>query len=251
METRTLIEVETLPKKILDDDEIRFYFEERKRKEIENLLKMNMRIKTTPSKSSLMKQSYSTASNFGAGTPGKITPIYKVKDKYAGPFSRLVTPGKFSASRSNMSHEGHSPELPFVSNPFFSNAGVSKPGLKKNQTRGEFLTIEELMDVPEFIPSCFNVRVIRQIPAFLRKTGGDSRLELANPVEEDTENMLDPREFSFRKKKRPNRGGVLGEIDITYNDVKIGLKTKAIQWVDLKFNKECLNYLERNVHVLD
>lgn len=250
IETRTLIEVETLPKKILDDDEIRFYFEERKRKEIENLLKMNMRIKTTPSKSSLMKESYSTASNLG-GARGKITPIYKTQNKFNGPFSRLMTPGKFSATRSIRSIGKESPEALFVSNPFFSNSGIKRPGLKRGQAKGEYLSIEELMDVPEFIPTCFNVRVVRQIPAFLRKDEGGSRLHLLEPVEEEAENIIDPKEFSFRKKKKSNRKGVLEEIDITYNDVKNGLKSKTIGWNDLNFSKECLNYLERNIHVLD
>lgn len=237
LETRTLIEVETLPTKILEDEEIKFYFEEKKRREIENLLKMNMRIKTTPSKSSLMKESYSTASNLGGG---KITPAYSNRRQS---ISRLATPGKFSISKSRDDDSDYG----MISNPFWKDSGVQRPtGLKKGQKPGKFLTIEELMDVPIFIPTCFNVRVVRQIPSFLRTA--DLNISEKKGLE-----------FTFQKKRKSqsdNKETEIGDFEeggtkISFDDVKDGIKNNLISWNDLTFNRECLNYLERNVHVLD
>lgn len=235
LETRMLVEVENLPNKVLEDEEVRFYFEERKRREIENLLKMNMRIKTTPSKSSLMKESYSTASNFG----GKITPVYAQNQPFPHSFSRLMTPGKFSVPKSR----GKESPMPFgiISNPFYAESGIKRGSNgKKLKGRGKFLSIEELMDVPKFVPIVYNLRVVREIPRFLRENWTEKK----------------GADFSFGKKMNKELKAVIEEEDlqedeITIDEIKGAIKRKIISWDDVEFNKECLNYLERNIHVLD
>lgn len=48
IETNSLLELDTFPRKISEEDDVRYYYETRKRKEIEELIKRNMRIKTSP-----------------------------------------------------------------------------------------------------------------------------------------------------------------------------------------------------------
>lgn len=38
---------------------------------------------------------------------------------------------------------------------------------------------------------------------------------------------------------------------VTYQEIFKGVKNKFIDWDDLEFSRECLNFIERNVHMLD
>jgi len=50
VEANTLVELETFPTKMVEEDEIKYFFESRKRREIEDMIKKNMKIKTSPFK---------------------------------------------------------------------------------------------------------------------------------------------------------------------------------------------------------
>lgn len=54
IKTDSIVELEDFPSKMTDESEVRYFFEARKRKEIEDMIKSNMRIKT-PGKMSAQK----------------------------------------------------------------------------------------------------------------------------------------------------------------------------------------------------
>lgn len=246
------MELEELPKKISDDVEIRYLFEQRKRKEIDRLLQRGMRVKTSLSKSSLMKQSYSTASQLGGG---KITPIHR----------RLVTPSKGSikkrsVGRISIAKTEVGKKSPFISNPYYKTAGIKKPFYTQSELDFEpLISIFEMLEIPEFYPDPKQARILRPIPLFMMQFR--ARLNYMIPLE-GKENG--PHDFSFKKQKKESfdedalpEEVYLDEIQIEEEKtidiecIKDGIEKGLMKWNQLLFDRACLTHLERNIHLLD
>jgi len=277
LETNTIIELDELPTKMSEDVEIKYLFEQKKRKEIDNLLKRGMRVKTTPSKNSLMKQSYSTASHIHEG---KITPIHR----------RLITPAKGSITKganfspilksknrsltkASLGKISSGKKSPFITNPFYEHAGVVKPYYDKRSFNSEFLSVYELMDVYQYCPDPKMARILRPIPEFLKKFRNEiknlkpkkiSKNQLQKKFEEnkgkENDDFRGGVDFSFKKKRAGNEvfedeeeGSEFEEegkgIDIEC--IKDGINKGLMNWGQLVFDRACLTHLERNVHLLD
>lgn len=105
-------EIDTDPTKMVDDDEVRWNFEIRKRKELEEIIKMNQRVKNSP------------------GKPG-----HKGGSQSQGPGTARETVSP---------KEGSTPQK---TTPSKSNSGEKKSGTKV-LVCPEILSIEELLDLP-------------------------------------------------------------------------------------------------------
>lgn len=83
------------------------------------------------------------------------------------------------------------------------------------------------MSVPEFIPQVRDTLIVRLKPAHLR--GRDIGGYRKDFVIQSSSNMK----------------------EINFKEISKGIESGLIKWDQLSFNKECLNYIQRNIHLLD
>ena len=280
LETDEVIEVETLPKSIMEDEEINYYFQKRSRKSVEMMLKDNMRVKTTPGKGSIMKNSYSTASNYGAS---KMTPVYR---------KNIFTPGKSVAARRSVAKTSFlSPVVP--KRPFFRYAGVKKPHSKPARVKfdhEEMIGYLELMDVEKFLAQVPR-SVVRIMPHF--RLLSDTRLRPIGWKKDIQEGGSGPHtavyssargsnkasrtkdyhDFTFKKgdageefsvggsdheneaptlpAMEPKSGKSSVQKQIGFDVVQQGIDNKVLRWDQVEFPEKVVTHLERMIHLLD
>lgn len=210
VEADNILELDDFPNKIIEDSEVKYYFEARKRREIEDLLKRNMRIKRTPRKTPT-KTAYSEVPNFDTRS-GKVSPAY---NSVLG----------FATSRQGLSRMGTT--SPFKTYP---------EGAKSR--RQEILTIYELLDLavlslPSHLPSVLHSQVtsmnVTPTKEFMQKS------EIFDGIGENP--YLGKRSFEVYE-------------PVSYDDVREGILEKKIKWGELVFDKKCLEYLKNNRKLL-
>merc|ERR1711976_1137220 len=132
IEVNTLLELESFPYKITDCDDVRYFFEARKRNETEDLIRRNMRIKTSPFKR--------ISSNV---TPAKSVAFSKSSPHY------FRSPSVYS--HSGIGYPPNPYHMPQYPASMSLQGGVKKPSVTKQYCVDDILSIEELLDLPAFI----------------------------------------------------------------------------------------------------
>lgn len=195
--------------KIVDTKLVRYLFEERKRAEIENIIRRNMDFKEpTPGKTPTTKAGPGTPTTFSKITPGGQSIYFD-----------LNTPGRTHISTPKQSVHGGA---------FYQSRGIQRTAKRHevdpNWTIFDILTIPELQDVPHFVPLVKELLIVRCKPLFLRK-----KKELLGD------------KFNMEEEEKK----------VTFGDISGGIKDGLIDWKDLEFSRECVNFIQRNIHVLD
>jgi len=180
------------------------------------MIKSSMRIKT-PSKAAMQQ-------NRSAHT-GKHSPA----------FSRhtpIPTPNKQVFVKSPMG--SRSP----ISKSFYREEGVRTPISKPKQGYNDILTIEELLDInyqcpPSYMASALNSRL-------------NSAMATPSKNYADDLNFIYERGPYVSKRYNPEKG-----LFPEFEELTEGLRKGLINWDQLNFSRESLNYLQRNIHLLD
>ena len=159
-----VLQLSQQPIKLIDDPELSYQFEERRKIEVEKQqLGFNQNLfnprsgKSSLSKSDLSSFSGGTGLNpilpFNPSFGGTFTPTYKVQKKsdYAG---------KGSLAKSI----GYQKSEPIVEQPFFRDSGVKKPHkiIKPTVHR---LSLEDIEDVEAWYPIVEEILILKRIPA--------------------------------------------------------------------------------------
>ena len=152
----------------------------------------------------------------GPETPSHFT---KITPEQQNIFFDLPTPAKTSGS-------------PNQYNYFYQSAGIRRTHQASpvhldfsDWTIYDVLTIPELQDVPFFVPLIRELLVVRLKPVILRNR---------------QEKMGDKFDYATEEK------------NVSFSDINTGIKEGLIDWGELEFSRECLNYIQRNIHqVLD
>jgi len=239
IEVNTLLELETFPYKITDCDDVRYFFEARKRNEIEDLIRRNMRIKTSPFKR----------------LSSQVTPAKSVAFSKSSPH--------YFRSPSAYSHSGigyppnpyHRPQYPASMS---LQGGVKKPSVVKQVYGDEILTIEDLLDIPEFIVKI--KPVMKKKPSNVKHSWPQSSnitpmktMHTAATTDLDEQAKSSIRLVSMghdSNKSTPSLASRTAKA-LSYNDISDALKSGMISWGDLTFNRQAFNYLQKNVHIMD
>lgn len=257
-----MLQLNQQPIKLIDDPDLSYLFEEKRRTEVEKLqVGINdnfFQIKS--GKSSLAKSELSSFSKGGGMNPslpfnpafgGTFTPTYKVQKK-------IAAPGKGSLAKSTTFTENRKSKM-LVSEPFFKEAGVQRPHKLIKQSLAK-LTLEELQDIELFIPDLEGIELMRYIPEW--------RINRAMPIEaSEVLALLESKKSTPSFKKPENKGqmnqkqtpsGKSGKqsaktkiTGISAETIQAGVETGLIDWDQVVFNKETLNALEQNIYMLD
>lgn len=214
-----MVELENFPSKMIDENEVKYYFEARKRKAIEEIIKANMRIKT-PGKGSATKKMRSQT-NFG-----KVSPV----------FSSRHTPAKQVFVRTPLG--SRSP----MSKSFYREEIIHKSPNAKISVTSRILTIEELLDVSFIVPPSY---VTSRINSRINSAMATPSKNSANRVI-DFRTSKDSPDSWLRKRGQP-----ANDMYPKFDEITTGLRKGLISWGQLQFSKEAVNYLQRNIHILD
>lgn len=239
IETNTVLELDNFPRKIIDDDEIRYFYETRKRREIEDIIKRNMRIKTSPFKR-----------NSNTATPVK-SPMFKQQSATAT--------AQIQRSPSQFSYFSPSPYMKPIFAPsqvmysaIGQSGGVKKAMVGKQVSYDEILTVEELLDVPMFVPT-----IKRSVSKTPMKYNWMSQSEKVTPNrffaggDEMAKGSIQKLAAQYDSNKvTPSLSAKTGK-NVTFTDVNEGLKSGLIKWDQIEFNRDAFNYLQKNLGLMD
>jgi hypothetical protein len=241
-----MLQLQQQPIKLIDDQQLCYLFEERRRKEIEkNYLGMNDRMfqiksgKSSLAKSELSSFSRGTGLNpslpFNPAFGGTFTPTYKVQ-------SKIAKPGKGSIAKSTTITASRKSK-PMVSDPFFKQSGVQKPTRVIKPTLGR-LTFAECRDVDPFYPEAGEIAIMRHIPEW--------RINQVRPVkpsevqsmitsQQSTPNFKKPTSKSKSKNSPAGKSGKqsakTGITGFSMETIQAGVDTGLINWDQIVFNK--------------
>lgn len=194
-----MLQLNQQPIKLIDDQELSYLFEERRRKEIEkDFLGMNdNQFRFKSGKSSLAKSelsSFSRGTGFNPTLPfnpafgGTFTPTYKVE-------KRVAPPGKGSI-KSTTYHDSRKTK-PIISEPFFKDSGVQRPHRIIKPTTGK-IPFDEIYDTDLFIPVVDELTILRYIPEW--------RINRVKPVKaSEVENFIASKNSTPSFKKPTNK----------------------------------------------
>jgi hypothetical protein len=235
IEVNTLLELDTFPSKMMDEDDIRFYFEARKRREIEDLIKKNMRIKTSPFKR-----------NSATHTPGKSS-AYKTPVYFKSPSSYSYRDTQSLGWTPNPYNRPNYPASAYM--------GGVKKSVGKETSFDDILCIEELLDVPRFIP---NVKKVMMPRTPMKYGWGDSSTHAVTPSKIGASSDFGLKSsikkvsegFEGSEKSTPSLAGRTGK-DVTMDDINEGLKSGLLNWNQISFNRDAFAYLQKNIHIIE
>lgn len=257
-----MLQLNQQPIKLIDDMELSYLFEEKRRKEVEiQHFGMNDNMFNISGKSSLAKSDLSSFSRgaglnpvlpFNPAFGGTLTPTYKSQKK-------LSAPGKGSLGKYNIQQDSRKSK-PLVAEPFFKDAGVQKPHRLIKPTTQK-LTLEEIQDVEDFFePSLENVQLFRYIHEWRVNS---IKSVLAYEIQTMLQSKLTTPSFkkkevkassSGKKSLDEKSGKQSAKTKITgfsVETLQAGVDTGLIDWDQVVFNKETLNVLEQNLYKLD
>lgn len=212
----------------------RYAFEGRKRREIENLLKKNMRIKTTPTKS--RKRTPVKSINFGGGM-GNTSVVsgsaYSNKPSTTNIFATTnnAPTNETNAFGINLEPIGRTADVD-VPPPTFTPTKQVATTSKLTQFYDEILTIEQLLDLADLNPPSNLVsRLVTPRPA-----SGFTSLKHTPTKGVYTKSQSYFNDFdSYLSKRNPER--------VDFNDVEEGLRKKLISWDQIEFKPDVLKEL--------
>ena len=233
VEVNTLLELDNFPSKMIDEDDIRYYFEARKRREIEDIIKKNMRIKTSPFKRSAMN------------TPSKSS-VYKTPVYFKSPSSYSHTQQNYLWTPNPYSKPNY---------PASAYMGGVKKSCGKETSFDDILSIEDLLDVPMFIPNVKKVMNKSRTP--MKYNWGDHSTVAVTPskIGMNDDGLL---QSSIKKvsenfgsnKSTPSLAGRTGK-DVTMDDINEGIKNGLLNWNQISFNRDAFTYLQKNIHIIE
>ena len=205
IETDTIVELEDFPSKMIDQSEVKYYFEARKRKEIEEMIKSNMRIKTPSKKSSVIKGGAKSTSNFGFG---KASPVFSSRAK--------VTPSKQVYVKSPLG--SRSP----MGKSYYRDEVHKSPSRPNIAVTSKILTIEELLDVPYCSPPSYAVSIM---PSRLTSAMATPTKNYNQDTGYDYRGSYSP---YLRKRVEPENNNFPD-----FDEITDGLRKGLIKWNDL------------------
>ncbi len=226
--------IEDFPMKMVDIPEIRYYFEERKRQEYENILRHNMRVKTTPFKTPTTKAAFSP-SLYSKPTPGEQV-VY----------SRMTPIRTLPATPSMVYPQYEEPQI-------YNYIGVKRSVPFEDKFSGLYLTVYEVLSAHrQLILNAGNMKVTRKAPHVLRPiefTEEDQKQLIAlrkmlkqQDCEDNLQLVHDQEEELLQSELIPAEA---------FKEIQDGINDGVLDWGDLEFSRECLNYIQRNIHLLD
>lgn len=237
IEVNTLLELESFPRKMTDEDDVRYFFESRKRNEIEDLIRRNMRIKTSP---------------FKRLNSSNMTPVKSVAFSKSSPMN--------FRSPSVHSYNGG---MGFASNPYnrpaypasMSLQGGVKKSVVKNCSFDDILTIEELLDIPEFIVKVKPVMKKQNVQHNWKGSNVVTPMKTmhtaATDLDEQAKSSIRQVSMGYESNKSTPSLASRTAKALSYQDINTALKSGMIAWSDLTFNRQAFNYLQKNVHLMD
>jgi hypothetical protein len=211
----------------------RYAFEARKRREIENLLKKNMRIKTTPTKSrhSRSRNRTPVKINFGTGMAGGTNSVVS-----GGGFSNKPT-NVFSNAPSTVGLNIEPVGRMATNTPAPTFTPTKQVASKSNLAHfyDEILTIEQLLDLTVMIPPSYPPSAM----GTPRPASGFTSLNATPTKAAYSKAMTQITDFGpYLTKRAPNR--------VDFNDVEEGLRKKLIGWDQIEFKREVFDQLNQS-----
>jgi hypothetical protein len=232
VETNTLLELDTFPEKITDDDNVRYYFEWRKRQEIEDLIRKNMRIKTTPFKRGGLR--LGTLSK----APEHKSPVF------------LKSPNPYSQRSQNQ----WTPN-PYL-NPNFTPIKKFFGGIQRSWAGesdfDQILSIEELLDVPRFIPKFKSVLKIPVKYSWDQNSPINSKYRLSEAKTDAGKESIKRVSEGLNEgdKSVPSLAGRTAA-GVSVEDIDRALKSGVLSWDQVSFNRNAFSYLQKNIHLIE
>lgn len=220
------------PIKMEDDVEIRFLFEARKRAEIEKMMRNkdapSRGSDKSPNKASLAKESTAIGS-FGQSlkpTEAKSDiPVVSNEDFH-----------KMMGNKASIAKTEDSRNPMYLDSSFFRKGGVASANYKFSAEDLLYLTIAELLSVPNFSPQ-IKRSVIRLIPAIrLRRSLSSDSYE-------------DQRESLARTIRASGERAPRKEMD--FEDIHDNLRTGQLKWDQIVFPRQVLEYLKAHQDMLE
>ena len=224
------------PIKMEDDEQVRYFFEQRKRSEIEKMVRGGPSrggedsVKKSPSKTaSVMKDQTSTAA-----PSSKITEIKSlIPPATSEELQRTIRKG--SGAKQDLTYKNPSN----LDTSFFKKAGVLSATGKFLAEDSFVLTIEEIMSVPSFIPQVKR-SVVRLMPVIRAH-----RLNSSDSQPQET-----ARESQARMVYRVSQDA-RGKGEVSFEDIHEQIKSGAVKWSQITFTKSTFDYLRKHSMLLE
>lgn len=232
-----MIKPEYEPIKMEDDEEIRYLFEARKRQEIEKMV----RAKDPAAKdddNGNKSASKQTVTKMETALPSQ--KITETKEAHGTMTNEEFKKTIFAKPSTAKTEDKKSPV--YLDSSFFRKAGVIATAPKFNIEDLLHLTIAELMSVPAFIPPVKR-SVIRFMPPIRirRSTSSESIWE---DFQRESMNKMIPR-YSMERESR------LRQMNFEFEDVHEYIRAGLINWDQLIFNRNALEYLRTHNNLLE
>ena len=226
IEVNTLLELDDFPRKVTEEDDVKYFFEARKRREIEELIKKNMRIKTSPFKR-----------NSTTNTPIKSSVLSKQHHSqyYKSPQQVPWTPNPYLKPQ-------------YAASQFLYSGGIKK-SVGKESLCDDVLCIEELLDIPLFVPT-----IKRSVKKSTMKYSWGENSTKVTPNTKDASLLQKSsiKQVSTKydsNKSTPSLASRTAK-NVSMEDINDGLKSGLISWDQISFNRDAFSYLQKNLHII-
>jgi hypothetical protein len=230
----TYTKPELEPIKMEDDEQVRYFFEQRKRSEIEKMVRGGPSrggadsVKRSPSK----KDSALSDHTQTAVPSSKITEIKSLIPP-ATSEELQKTLRKGSGAKQDYKNPSN------LDTSFFKKAGVLSATSKFLAEDSFVLTIEEIMSVPSFIPQVKR-SVVRLMPVIRAQRLNSSDSHPNETTRESQARMV----FRVSQDAR-------GKGEVTFEDIHEQIKSGAVKWNQITFTKSTFEYLRKHSMLLE
>lgn len=226
------------PIKMEDDDQIRYHFENRKRQEIEKMLRAagapsrsdGDTSRKSPAKATTQKSEI-------APTAVQSTNISEAKQMIGALSTEDYAKIMRKPSNSKVEEKKHPANL---ETSFFKKAGVLSATSKYLTEDSLFFSIAELMSVPAFVPQVKR-SVIRMMPSIRVRRSNSSESGVLEENLRESHARLVVRSSHEKRAKAP----------FDFEDIHDFLKTGQIRWDQMTFTRSAFDYLRRNQMLLE
>lgn len=235
--TDLAIKPEHEPVKMEDDEEIRYLFEARKRQEIEKMVR---------AKDPAAKDDDAGNKSASKQTVGKLETalpsqkITETKEAHGTLTSEEFKKTIFAKPSIAKTEDKKNPV--YLDSSFFRKAGVIASAPKFNPEDLLHLTIAELMSVPAFVPPVKR-SVIRFMPP-IRVRRSTSSESIWEDYQRESMNKMVQR-YSLERDSR------LRPMNFEFEDVHEYIRAGLINWEQLVFNRNALEYLRSHAALLE